>query len=303
MRKEGTTARAFLAGTAAGIAQGLIGFAVATTSHGGMGLVMFFLIPVVSGIPVGWMIRSRKVMGISALISLFGSLLMLIAFGKEGPLCALMAFPLLLVCILVGVLIGTGLRRAIKPGRGENVIAGMFFVTAPLLVFGGKQVERPLLDHARTEVIANSIHVADTPEHTWTHIQSIDSVRGSKPWLMYVGLPVPQKCTLEKTAEGARRTCYFDKGYIEETVTTWDPPLHMGLRIDRTHMPGRHWLGFEHADYWLQAEGSGTRLTRTTTVSSRLYPAWYWRPLERWGIDSEHRYILEDARIEGTTGQ
>jgi hypothetical protein len=244
-------------------------------------------------------VKSRKAVGISALISLFGSLLLLIAVGKEGPLCALMAFPLLLVCILVGVLIGAGLRMAIKPRRSGNTITGMFIVAGPLLIFGGKQVERPMLDHARVELISNSVHVADTREHVWTHIQSIDSVRGSKPWLMHVGLPVPQRCTLEKTAEGARRTCYFDKGYIEETVTTWDPPHHMGLRIDRTHMPGRHWLGFEHADYWLQAEGNGTRLTRTTSVSSRLYPAWYWRPLERWGVDSEHRYILEDARIEG----
>jgi Polyketide cyclase / dehydrase and lipid transport len=298
--QEETTAKGVLAGVAAGIAQGLIGFAVASTSHGGMGLVMFLLIPLVSGIPIGWMVKSRKAVGISALISLFGSLLLLIALGKEGPLCALMAFPLLLVCILAGVLIGAGLRMAFRPRRSGNTISGMLIVAGPLLIFGGKQVESPLLEHARIEVISNSVHIADTPEHVWTHIQSIDSVKGSKPWLMYVGLPVPQKCTLEKTAEGARRTCYFDKGYIEETVTTWDPPLHMGLRIDRTHMPGRHWLGFEHADYWLQAEGNGTRLTRTTSVSSRLYPAWYWRPLERWGVDSEHRYILEDARIEGT---
>ena len=61
---------------------------------------------------------------------------------------------------------------AIEPRRGGNTITGMFIVAGPLLIFGGKQVERPLLEHPRIEVISNSVHVADTPEHVWTHISS-----------------------------------------------------------------------------------------------------------------------------------
>jgi hypothetical protein len=94
---------------------------------------------------------------------------------------------------------------------------------------------------------------------------------------------------------GAKRTCYFNVGYIEETVTGWDPPYYLGLSIDRTHMPGRHWLGFENAEYRLQADGSRTFLSRTTTISSHLRPAWYWRGFERLGVESEHDYILRDV--------
>jgi hypothetical protein len=152
-----------------------------------------------------------------------------------------------------------------------------------------------MVDHTRVETVSTSVWVADTPEHTWMNIQSIDSIHSAKPWLMHVGLPVPQRCSLEKAGVGARRTCYFDQGYIEETVTEWDPPRSMQLQIDRAHMPGRHWLGFESAAYRLEPEGKGTRLTRTTVISSHLYPAWYWRPLERWGVESEHKYLLEDV--------
>jgi|SRR5947209_2026714 len=293
----GTSPNRLMAGTLVGTGLGVTGFFVASVNSKGMGFVMFLLIPLVAGMIVGWIIPSRKAIGKSALVSLIGSLFFLVALGKEGVLCALMAFPLLLACVLIGALIGAGLRMVIKPKRDGNITAGMFVVVAPLVIFAGKQVERPLLDQVRVEAVTNSVHVAGTTENTWLQIQSIDSVHGSKPWLMYVGLPVPQRCTLEKAAEGARRTCYFDKGYIEETVMAWDPPRHMGLRIDRTHMPGRHWLGFENADYWLHPEGSGTRLTRTTSISSHLYPAWYWRTLERWGVSSEHRYILQDAVI------
>jgi len=68
----------------------------------------------------------------------------------------------------------------------------------------------------------------------------------------------------------------------------------MRLAIDRTNMPGRHWLGFEYATYTLQQDGNDAILTRTTTIISNLYPAWYWRPFERWGVTSEHNYIFSD---------
>ena len=93
---------------------------------------------------------------------------------------------------------------------------------------------------------------------------------------------------------GAKRTCYFENGFIEETITEWAPPYSMQLTIDRTNMPVRHWLGFEKAAYELRQEGSGTRLTRTTTITSHLYPVWYWRYFERLGVSSEHEYLLRD---------
>jgi hypothetical protein len=293
MESNPSTWKRIISGTLSGTVLGIIGFYIASAGIRGMGPVMFFLVPVVAGIVIGWMIRGGKAVGISAIVSLIGALFFLIAMGKEGLLCALLAFPFLAVAVLFGVLLGIGLRIAIKPNWGQNITAGLFMVASPFLIFGGKQVERPLLEETRIEAVSTTIHVADTPSNIWGEIQSIDSLKGSKPWLMYVGLPIPERCKLEKAAVGARRTCYFNKGYIEETVTGWDPPRHMGLHIDRTHMPGRHWLGFENADYWLQPDGEGTLLTRTTTISSHLYPAWYWRPLERLGVESEHQYLLQ----------
>jgi hypothetical protein len=36
----------------------------------------------------------------------------------------------------------------------------------------------------------------------------------------------------------------------------------MGLSIDRTNLPGRHWLGFKDAKYDLRKYNGGTVLTR-----------------------------------------
>ncbi|HJY86995.1 MAG TPA: hypothetical protein VKE24_09180 [Candidatus Acidoferrales bacterium] len=295
MEDRTLTYKRIAAGSVIGIAIGLVGFYFAETGTKGMGALIFCLFPMTAGFAIGFLARAAKAASASALIALLGSLVLLIAFGKEGPLCALMAFVFLLVTIGIGVLLGIAARVLVKSGRAQNTTAGMFVLVAPVLLFWAKQLEKPLLDRARMETVSTSIWVPDSPDRTWLEIQSIDSIHGAKPWLMYVGLPVPQRCSLEKASVGARRTCYFDKGYIEETVVKWDPPHFMSLQIDRTHMPGRHWLGFEGASYILEPEGKGTRLTRTTVISSHLYPAWYWRPLERLGVKSEHQYLLQDV--------
>jgi len=68
----------------------------------------------------------------------------------------------------------------------------------------------------------------------------------------------------------------------------------MRLLIDRTNLPGRHWLGFEDAAYDLVQDNPGMILTRRTKIISTLYPAFYWRAFERWGVKSEHEYVLAD---------
>lgn len=292
---EDQTWRRIIAGSIIGAAIGLAGFFFALHGTQGMGVLIFFAVPATGGFVIGFFTRAAKAAGISACIALLLSLVLLIAMGKEGPLCALMALVLIAVPIAVGAALGVAVRALVSSYRRQNTTVGMFILLAPACLFLVKHIEQPRLERTRTEVVTNSILVPDSVESTWADIQSIDSLHGRKPWLMYAGLPIPQRCTLEGRGIGAHRTCYFDKGYIEETVTEWEPPDKLGMVVDRTHMPGRHWMGFESASYQLQAEGGGTRLTRTTVITSRLYPAWYWRRLERWGVSSEHVYILNDV--------
>lgn len=260
-----------------------------------MGEVLFLCVPIAAGFSVGLVAPKFDRAAPIALLSVVGSLLVLIATGKEGVVCAAMAFPLLLAGLLIGLGIGVLVRKFILPkGKNQTTTIGMFLLLVPLSIVAGERLETPRLAHPRTEIIQTSIELSEPPDSAWNQILSIDNVQASKPMLMYIGLPIPQRCVMNGRGAGAKRTCYFNAGYIEETVTEWSPPCRLGLSIDRTHMPGRHWLGFESAEYDLQAIASGTALTRRTTVFSYLHPAWYWRPLERYGVESEHVYILRD---------
>jgi len=285
-----------LVGGIAGTVVGLGGFYIAEipATHA-MGPVMFILVPLAAGFAIAMVTRDRQTVPAAMLLATIVSLAILIASHTETPVCALIAFPLLALGLLAGVGLGTIFHtlRA-KFGGSGTTFTSLVLLSMPLLIFTGHRIEVSTLTHPRQEVVTTTIRLAADPSHVWNDLRSFDSVQGKKPLLMYIGLPIPMRCEMQGSGVGAKRTCYFDHGSIEETVIDWQPPNLMRLSIDRTNMPGRHWLDFEYAEYTLQQDGNDTILTRNTTIISNLYPAWYWRPFERWGVSSEHNYIFSD---------
>jgi len=288
-----------LAGIIVGAIFGLLGFLFATlptARH--LGWVLFLLVPVAAGIAIVFTMRGEGAVTAVALIATLFALFFLIAAGKEGILCALMAFPFVFVSLMMGVGVGFLLRELIGSAKAPTSTT---LLLLPLLIVGGHQVELKTASQPRTAIVTTTIWLPAPPEQVWPYVQMVDSIGGPKPLLMHVGLPIPQRCVLSGTALGSKRTCYFDKGYIEESVLEWQPPYHMRFSVDRTNLPGRHWLGFENAEYTLQPERGGTLLTRTTSITSGLTPSWYWEPLERWGVASEHNYLFQDLQRKITS--
>jgi hypothetical protein len=300
LHKWGGSLKGVLLGALTGLALGLGGFILAEIpkTHA-MGGVVFLLVPFAAGVAITLVSHSLERISAAVLLATVGSLAILIAMKMETPVCALMAFPLLFVGLLGGVGIGYGLGYLIRKLKarfegGEATFTSIVLLAMPLLIFAGHRLELTNPIQARRQVVTSTIRIPAEPGQVWADLQSFDSLAGEKPLLMYIGLPIPTRCVMEGSGRGAKRTCYFDHGYIQETVIEWLPPNVMRLSIDRTNMPGRQWLGFEDAEYDLRREGSETVLTRSTTIVSYLYPAWYWGPFERWGVQSEHSYVFSD---------
>jgi hypothetical protein len=283
-------------GAVTGTGLGLLGFfLVQRWTPNTMGAMMFIVVPLTSGFAIAMVVPPVESMMASAALSLLVALGILIASGKEGVLCVILAFPMLIAGTCAGLLAGYLFRKfTARFGHKGTTLRSVILLLMPLLIVAGRRVEVSAQAQPRKEIVTTTIHLDTGPEQVWANLQSLDRVAGRKQLLMYVGLPIPTRCVLQGSGAGAKRTCYFDHGYIEETVLEWSPPNRMRLSIDRTNMPGRHWLEFEAAEYELHREGIGTALTRTTTINSNLYPAWYWRRFERWGVASEHEYLFSD---------
>ena len=116
---------------------------------------------------------------------------------------------------------------------------------------------------------------------------------GAKPFLLRTGaLPVPYRCTLEGEGVGGVRTCYFDKCTITQEFTAWQKRRRIEFKISGDTLPGNQWLTFVNAGYEWTGEAGKLRGARHTTIESRLWPRWYWEPIERLGVRSEHDFVL-----------
>ena len=225
----------------------------------------------------------------------------LILMRMEGWVCVLMSTPLIVFSLGIGALVGIILRQFLLALGAKHLVILLTLGVLPFFLVGANKIEEPSRKTPRLETIANTF-VTDAPrELVWNQLKTFDRIEGTKGLLMRIGLPVPVSCSMSGEGIGATRTCYFEQGHIAERVTEWNPPNSMKLEITEFDVPGRPWLSFQDASYELTTENGRTVVTRKTTIVSRLSPAWYWRPLEKIGVETEHEYLFEEVKrkIEG----
>jgi len=258
-----------------------------------VGVTLFVVIPIVLGVFVGRMSRAKPALGglAAAYLVFYGALGL---FGMESLACVLLSLPIALLLTAIGFGIGRYWRRkrSVEPGEAPlNML--LLPVLVVLFSFGGEW----MLDKTRTEkreVVETTVFLPHPPEQVWDAIKEVPYMEAEKPLLLKLGLPVPKYCKLTAEAVGGIRTCYFEGGHIQERLTVVDKPRLLRMEVTAYKLTGRNWLRFHEAEYRFEPKDGGTLLTRGTTYSSELVPRLYWEPLERWGIQSEHTYVLRN---------
>lgn len=288
--------RGILVGSLTAIAFGLGGFGLVNDSSGSMGWVLFFFLPFVTGLATGIVTQGKEVIFASLWIGALGCTAALVITRMEGAVCVLMSTPIVAFSLTIGALAGVVVRQFLLALGAKHLAILLTLAVLPFFLVGANKLEEPSRRTPRIETFTNTL-VTDAPrERVWNQLTTFDRIEGTKGLLMRIGLPVPVSCTMSDEGVGATRTCYFEEGHIEERVTEWNPPSSMKLEITEFDVPGRPWLSFQDASYELTTENGRTVLTRKTTIVSRLSPAWYWRPLEKIGVETEHEYLFEEVK-------
>ncbi|UOR06862.1 polyketide cyclase [Hymenobacter aerilatus] len=266
------------------------------------GWAFFILLPVVTGVAIG-ALPNRKWAHIGLLTSLAIFFLLLLVGQLEGMICVLMALPLVVSCLFLGSVVTHLVRRRQElPDRNSLPVLVLPFLFFLLSAPAEKALEnRPAVVAVRTDIL-----LPYSAAQVYEQIKSVDTLDAPKPFLLQIGLPIPQKCVLEREAVGARRICYFSGGQIVERVTELHPGEILRMDVVRYQLTGRKWLGFKEAIYLFeQVDAHQTRLSRITTYTSELKPRTYWQPLEQLGISQEHQYVFDNLRqdLERAYGQ
>lgn len=282
-----------LLGTTLGVLLQLGGYLLVRGARSEFGPVMFLLVPFVSGFAVAAVVRRPKRIAACCITGGIITFSAMLFFGWEGIVCCAMSSPLVAAGVAIGALIGYRVRgRFIDNLPDPNKTTLLLLILCPLFIAAADRVERPFRAVQQHEVFTTETTVTASPERVWDLVAEMHKLDGPRPFLLRAGLPNPTRCELNHPGVGGRRVCYFDSGIIAQEVTTWQRPTFMGLRVTESTLPGRHWLTFVDASYELFAEGGHTKIVRHTTIGTRLYPRWYWRPLERWGVTSEHEFVF-----------
>lgn len=288
-------------GSLTAVAFGLGGFRLVHDTDGSMGWVLFFFLPFVTGLATAVVTQGKELIFASLGIGAVGCTAYLLITGMEGWVCVLMSTPLIVFSLTIGALIGVMVRQFLLDIGAKHLVLLLAIAVLPFFLVAANKIEEPSRKTPRAETFTNTL-ITDAPrELVWNQLKTFDRIEGTKGLLMRIGLPVPVSCTMSGEGVGATRTCYFEQGNIAERVTEWNPPNSMKLEITEFDVPGRPWLSFQDASYELTTENGRTVLTRKTTIVSRLSPAWYWRPMEKIGVETEHEYLFEEIKrkIEG----
>jgi hypothetical protein len=287
-------------GIAVGMAVSLVGYWLSVSDHASYGMVVFCLMPFLVGLAVTIVLQGKSLAAPCAVAAAGLSAIFLMLTGLEGYICVAMAAPLMAIGMSVGILFGMWLCRW-RQGTPSNALLALLLF--PLFIAAGERVERPARNRQSTERFVSTIAIDASPEHTWDALKEMPEISGEKPFLLAIGLPVPTRCSLSAEGENGQRICFFDQGEMAQAITRWEPPRCLDVAVTRCTLPGRRWLQFIDAGYEITPTGTGSLVTRYSTIASRLYPRWYWRSFEAWAVMSEHQYVLANVKrvSEGRT--
>lgn len=259
----------------------------------GYGCTFFTLIPFSIGYILGGKsIKPISIVGVGITLLIFS--LLLVIGELEGMVCVLMAVPFVLIAVALGFLVKWLYLKWSKKDEKKNKLKASILPLILVLTLGS--IEHRVTQNQHNEMtISSSVDLPFSCLVVYDAIKSVDTLDTTKPWLMKLDLPVPQKCVLEAEKVGATRTCYFEGGIVTQRITALDPGKLIEMEVTDYQLTGRKWLGFTTASYTFGELPNGhCRVFRSTSYTSELYPRFYWGPLERLGLEQEHEYVLRD---------
>lgn len=242
------------------------------------------------------LLRTRPRTAIGTINKVIALLLCLsgILFG-EGLVCILFAAP---IFFLVGTVIGYIINRARGTGPDEPSSGSWRGVVALAVVPLSAEGIVPALSFNREERVTVSRVVAVEPSAVRAALSSEPRFDRDLPRFFKLGFPTPMHSSGGGLAVGSERVVMFahgqhHNGALALRVTSVDSASAVfTVTSDSSYIT--HWLAWEDAVVQWEPVGPGrTRVTWTLRYRRRLDPAWYFAPLERYGVGLAAGYLIE----------
>ncbi len=252
--------------------------------------LMFIGLPTAIAMLITFLPRSTSATGmIMKGITLF--LLLLGILLIEGFICILMAAPFFYA---VGFIIGIFADKA-RARREFN--KRLRVVVLPVLVLMSLEGVTGLLSFPRDETITVSKDVALSPAAAREQLaRGPEFVLSALPSFLKLGFPAPRRIEGDGLEAGDRWLIHFAGGegkpgdLTAEVVESGPNHIRVVRVSDSSHIA--HWLEWQDAQWTIEPNTNGSRVTLVMRYRRLLDPAWYFKPIERYGVRKAGEYFL-----------
>jgi hypothetical protein len=220
----------------------------------------------------------------------------------EGMVCILLAAP---IFYLVGFLVSESvfaIRNGLRKRKGRT-----FVMLALIVLPTGFEGTLPGVEWNREETVTVSRIVSGTPAEVRTALSARPGFAPALPPFLRLGFPVPVATAGSGLAIGDTRTVVFahshgghvERGTLSFRVAEGDSQfVRFAPAGDDSYVT--HWLSWRSSEVrWRAVSPGTTRVEWTLRYRRRLDPAWYFAPLERYGVGVAAGYLIESLATPG----
>ena len=259
--------------------------------------LLFIGIPLVLSLLLAQTPRPKSTTG----VIMKGITLSLLLFGIlmfEGLICILMAAPLFyLVGSIIAFIMERHKRKSNDHGRwyGDKMNCTCVALIAIMSLEGVSDA----LSFARDEEVVVKREVSVSPEVVMQKLAEAPSFDLAElPFFLKLGFPAPQEVRGEGIAVGDERVIHFAGGegkpgdVVVKVVESSANRVVFGLVKDDSHID--HWLGWKTITWEVgMNSGGNTEVSVSMSYVRKLDPAWYFKPVERYGVSKAGEYFIE----------
>lgn len=220
----------------------------------------------------------------------------------EGMVCILLAAPIFYLVGFIVTRIMIALRDGIL-GRKQRTFMLLGLVILPT----GFEGTIPGVEWNREEAVTVSRIVDGTPAEVGAALAARPGFARPLPPFLRIGFPIPVATSGSGLAVGDARTIVFAHrhgGHIERGTLSFRVAEHDSQFVrfapsgDDSYVT--HWLSWRSSEvHWRAVSPRTTRVEWTLRYRRRLDPAWYFAPLERYGVGVAAGYLIESLATPG----
>jgi hypothetical protein len=255
--------------------------------------LMFIGLPTALALMLAFLPRAKSATG----TIMRGITMFLLALGIlliEGFICILMAAPFF---YSIGIIVGIFVDKARAQREWEKRFR---LVMLPALALMSLEGVTGILSFPREESVTVVHEVNLSPTEARELLAKgpnfdVDAL----PAFLKLGFPMPKSIAGNGLNMGDQWRIHFAGGegkpgdLLAEVTSSTEEHIIVSCISDTSHIA--HWLDWHAAEWKLEAVGEGTRITLTMHYSRLLDPAWYFKPIERYGVEKAGEYFLQQT--------